>query len=147
MTSTIHTCAFDAYLIDLCEIGAARGSGDFELVATIIEEEHDEIEALAPIISRALLIKSLSELIEGGALAEQPAAHYVHAFTLLCRHLGELVSPDKMADDLLDQATNSDALDLPTCEASPDVNLIPALNASGRSIITISRAFAMAGAR
>lgn len=145
--TTTHTCAFDAYLIDLCEIGAARDSGDCELVATIIEEEHDEVEALSPVISRALLIKSLTELIDGGALAEQPAAHYVYAFALLCRHLGEPVSPHDMTDDLLDQPRNAAALDLPTCAASPEINLVPSPNSSGRSIITISRTSVMAGAR
>lgn len=78
MNYELSTGSTSAVLIDPAEIGAALGSGDMELGHSIISTES----------TQRYVAEALVELLDGGALADLSAEHYVQAFNLLCRELG-----------------------------------------------------------
>lgn len=152
---TPTTRVYEAYLIDVAEIGAALGSGDIELGDAIRKAR---IEAHLLDCSddhkwSAAELSCVDELLQGGALVEHGPELYVKAFSHLCRQLGRPVPPGFLG--VLDSVTLCPSpFDLPAHSEDGDVNLIPALRvhdvlagndlgfgdvATATSIVTFSR--------
>lgn len=102
-----------AYRIDVAEIGAAIGSGDRQLAQAIAADEHSWRTMQG--LDREKVTACLHELIDGGALAEEPAENYFHAFSLLCCALGDRLAAGQI-DELARMSLGEDPFAVPTGE-------------------------------
>jgi len=100
-----------AYRVEIAEIGAALSSGDAELWAAIVQDDRLWNDHVSQDVHRGVVSDSLRELIDGGALANQPAGYYVHAFQLLCAALGIRLAEAVVSTEQL--AFEDDPFDIP----------------------------------
>jgi len=106
-----NTGGIHAYRVEVAEIGAAIGSGDVELLETMICNDDLWVDHVAGHVDRDSVSACLTELLEGGALAEEPQGDYAHAFQMLCATLG--VKLPLTHNDAQQMSFDDDPFDIP----------------------------------